>query len=207
MTTGAGRLPGVGAPAGGSRAGGRAGGRAARRAFHSRRILPALIAALLVTAAGVLLAIEAISALAGGPARLVPYDRVTSWATGTAWKEAAALAASGVTALLGLLFLLAGLRPGRSRLVPLRGGDPRLTVAITRRGLRSAVAAAAAEAGGVTAAKAKVRGRKVKVTAETAMRDPGDLRERVEEAVRRRLDELDPLPRRGVAARIRAPKE
>ncbi|MFI0351908.1 DUF6286 domain-containing protein [Actinomadura sp. 9N407] len=221
MTTSVGRLPPApageraegeqakGAQARGGRPGpSRAADRAARRAFHSRRILPALLAALLVTAAGLLTAIEAISALTGDPARLVPYDRVTSWAWGTSWKEAAGLLAAAVTTLVGLFFLVAGLRRGRGRLIPLHGDDPDVMVAITRRGLRGIAGSAARDVAGVTdVGRVKVRRRKVKLTAGTAMRDPGDLRSRVETAVRERLDEAGPLPRRGVAVRIRKPKE
>ncbi|GAA2434619.1 hypothetical protein GCM10010191_56400 [Actinomadura vinacea] len=172
----------------------RAADRAARRAFHSRRVVPALVAALLVTAAGVLTAIEVISALAGSPARLVPYERVASWATGARYKDWAPLLIAAGLALLGLVFLVAGLRPGRGRLVPLHGDDPDLIVGITRSGLRNAAGAAALGVDGVfDVARVKVGRRKVEIVLTSALRDPGDLGERVRAAVQRRLDELGPM--------------
>jgi hypothetical protein len=103
---------------------------------------------------------------------------------------------------------MAGLRPGPGRLVPLHGDDPGVMVAITRRGLGGLARSAAQDVAGVTSiGRVKVRRRKVKVTAHTAMRDPGDLRTRVESAVRERLGETGPLPKRSVAVRIRKPKD
>jgi hypothetical protein len=186
----------------------RAADRAARRAFHSRRIWPALLGALLITAAGALTAIEAISALAGDPARLVPYDRMTSWAAETSWKDVAALLISGGLTLLGLVFLLSGLRPGRGRLVPLHGEHPDLMVGVTRRGLKGAIASAAESVDGVAdVRKVKLKRRKVKLVADTAMREPHDLRESVRDAVSRRLEEIGPMPKRRVAVRIRTAED
>jgi hypothetical protein len=186
----------------------RAADRAARRAFRSRRVWPALIGALVITVAGVLTAIEAISALAGDPARLVPYDRVTSWAVDTSWRNWAALLISAVLVLLGLLFLSAGLRPGRGRLIPLHGDQPDLIVGVTRRGLKGAVASAAESVDGVSdVRRLRLRRHKVKLVAATGMREQHDLRDRVKDAVRLRLDEIGPMPRRRVAVRIRTSKD
>jgi Family of unknown function (DUF6286) len=181
--------------------------RAARRAFHSRRIWPALLAALLLTVAGALTAIEAISALAGDPARLVPYDRVTSWAAGARWKDWDPRVIAGALALLGLIFLVAGLRPGRGRLVPLHGDDPDMMVGVTRRGLKGAIASAAEAVDGVSSVRrVRLRRHKAKVVAATAMHEPHDLPGTVRDAVRRRLEEVGPMPGRRVAVKIRTPK-
>jgi hypothetical protein len=181
--------------------------RAARKAFHSRRIWPALLAALLLTVAGALTAIEAISALAGDPARLVPYDRVTEWAAGARWKDWAPLAISGALALLGLIFLWAGLRPGRGRMIPLHGDDPNMMAGITPGGLKGAVASAAESVDGVSSVRrVKVKRHKVKVVAATRMHQAHDLNDTVKEAVTAKLAELAPMPERRVAVRVRLPK-
>jgi hypothetical protein len=186
----------------------RAADRAARRAFHSRRIWPALLAALLLTVAGALTAIEAISALAGGPARLVPYDRVTEWATGARWKDWAPLLISGLLALLGLIFLVAGLRPGRGRLIPLHGDDPALIVGVNRGGLKGAVASAAESVDGVSRVRrVKLRRHKVTVVAATRMREEHGLRDTVRDAVTSKLADLAPIPERRVSVKIRLPKD
>ncbi|WP_131741447.1 DUF6286 domain-containing protein [Actinomadura roseirufa] len=183
---------------------GRAADRAARHAFRPRRIWPGVLAALLLIAAGVLTAIEIISAWAGGPAHLVPYDRVRDWADDTAWKDAGALAAAAGLTAVGLFFLLAGLLPGRSRVVPLHGEDPDLMMGVTRRGLRRAVASAAEAAPGVSGVRrVRLRRHRVKVVAETPVRDPADLDRRIGVAVGARLRRLSPLPGRKVAVQVK----
>ncbi|MBT2209147.1 DUF6286 domain-containing protein [Actinomadura sp. NEAU-AAG7] len=178
--------------------------RAARHAFRSRRVWPGLIAALLLTAAAAITAVEVISAWAGHPAHIVAYGRVRDWAEDTAWKDWQALAAASGLTLLGLLFLGAGLLPGRSRLVPLHGDDPDLLVGVTRRGLKDAVAAAAGDAPGVSGVRrVRLRPRRVKVVAVTPVRDSADLDERVGAAVGDRLGRLRPLPDRSVSVRLK----
>lgn len=182
--------------------------RAARRAFRSRRVWPALLGALLITAVGALTAIETVSGLVGEPSRLVPYDRVTSWAAGTPWKDWLALLISAVLALIGLIFLWAGLWPGRGRLVPLHGDNPGLMVGVTRRGLKRAVASAAESVEGVSRVRrVGLRRHRVKVVAATAMREEHDLRGSVTDAVRRRLEEIGPMPRRRVAVVIKTAED
>ncbi|TDD61647.1 DUF6286 domain-containing protein [Actinomadura rubrisoli] len=197
MTAHAGRLPHV-------RRASAAADRAAKHAFRSRRVWPGLIAALLVTAAGVLTAMEVITERAGRPAHIVPYERVRDWAEDTAWEDWPALAAAGGLTLLGLLFLLAGLLPGKSRVVPLHGEDPNLMVGVTRRGLKAAVAAAAGDAPGVSSVRrVRLRRRRVKVVARTPVRDAEGLDSQVEDAVRASLDRLQPLPARSVSVRVK----
>ncbi|SEF89308.1 hypothetical protein SAMN04489712_102410 [Thermomonospora echinospora] len=179
--------------------------RAARRAFRPRRRLPALLVSSLLIAAGVIVAAEVISTLVGSPLRLVDYGRAVSWLTGTSWNDPATRAAAAVISLLGLACLLAGLRPGHTSLIPLRSDDPHLVMGVTERGLRRAVAAAAADVEMITSVRrVKVRRHRVIVEAETALRDPGGLTRQVGAAVTRRLEELGPRPRRAVSVRVRS---
>lgn len=174
--------------------------RAAKHAFRSRRVRPAGFAALLLTAAGALTAIEVISALFDRPAHVFPYG----WAKDTAWDDWQALAIFGALAATGLLFLLAALLPGRSRIVPLHGRDPSLVMGVSRRGLKGAVAAAAEEAPGVSRVRrVRLRRRRMKVVALTPVRAPKGLDEGVAEAARDRLDRLRPLPARSVSVRMK----
>ncbi|MBW8483801.1 DUF6286 domain-containing protein [Actinomadura parmotrematis] len=196
------QAPAAPAPAHAAPSGGGAADRRARRVFRPRRIVMSLIGAVLLTAAGVLVAIEAISALAGSPAKLVPYERLTNWLAGIAYNDWRAYTMAGVVIAAGLLFLLAGLLPGRPRLVPLHGDDPNLLIGITKGGLKHAASAAAEEVDGVTGvAGVKLKRRAMVVTVRTALREPGDLDRRVAAAVQRRVDELGPVPARRVSAR------
>jgi hypothetical protein len=178
--------------------------RAARRVFRPRRIWPALLVATLLTAAGVVVAIEVISTLVGSPGGMIDYTGIVSWLTGTSWDDPITRVAAAVIALLGLACLTAGLNPGHTSLVPLRADDPDLVVGVTERGLRRAVAAAAGDVDMVTdVRRVKVRRHRVVVVVETALRDTAELGEQVKSAVARRLEELGPRPRRTVSVRVR----
>ncbi|HEX2315904.1 MAG TPA: DUF6286 domain-containing protein [Thermomonospora sp.] len=178
--------------------------RAARRVFRPRRTVPALLAAILLTAAGVLTAVETISSLAGSPTELVDHDRALSWLSRTSWNDAVTIAAGAVLSLLGLACLLAGLNPGHTSLVRLRSDDPEMVVGVTKGGLRRAVATAAGDVEMVTSVdRVKIRRHRVRVTVGTVLREPEGLAERVGVAVTRRLDDLGPRPRRSVSVRVR----
>jgi hypothetical protein len=165
----------------------RAADRAARRAFRSRRTVPALIAALLLTAAGTFTAIEAIARPA------------TSWA----WNDWPVLATGASLTFLGLLFLLAGLLPGRSRIVPLHADTPDVVFGVTRHGLRQTLAATADNVEGVARVRTvKLRRHRVRIGIDTARHAPEGVHERVRAAVRHRLDAIQPLPLRGVTVRV-----
>jgi hypothetical protein len=163
-----------------------------------------LLAALVLTAAGVLVAVEVISTLAGSPSGLIDYGRVVSRLTGTSWNDLVTRVVAAVIALLGLACLTAGLKPGHTSLIPLHGDDPDLVIGVTERGLRRAVASAAAEVDMVTdVRRVKVHRHRIVVVVETALREYGELGEQVRTAVARRLEELGPRPRRAVSVRVR----
>ncbi|GGP95404.1 hypothetical protein BKA00_003843 [Actinomadura coerulea] len=174
--------------------------RAARHTFRSHRVLPALAAALLMTAAGVLTAIEVISAALNGSVHVFPYG----WVRDANWDGVYARAVFAALALIGLWFVLAAVLPGRSRIVPLHGRDPSLMMGVSRRGLKRSVAAAAEGAPGVSGVgRVRLGRRRVRVVAETPVRDPAGLDAEITEAVRDRLDRLDPLPARSVMVRMK----
>lgn len=89
--------------------------RAAVRAFRPSRVIPSVITAVVMTAIGVLVALEVISALVGHPLRLVPYDRMLTWASSTPWSDPRVRAGAGLVGLLGLLLVLFALIPGGPR--------------------------------------------------------------------------------------------
>ncbi|MEV5824002.1 DUF6286 domain-containing protein [Spirillospora sp. NPDC052242] len=175
--------------------------RAARHAFRSRRVRMATLAAVLLTAAAVLTAIEVITGLLDRPWHLIPYERVSD----ETWNDPKVLGITAALAALGLIFILAGLLPGRTRMVPLQGDDPNVMMGVNRRGLKRAAAAAAEDAPGVSRVrKVKLRRRKVKVLAETPVHDPAGLGQGVATSVQERLDRLRPFPPRAVKVRLRA---
>lgn len=180
--------------------GSRRADRAARHVFRSRRALPALAGALLMTAAGVLTAIEVISAAFDRPAHFFPYG----WVKDAHWDHRHVLAIFAALALIGVCFVLAAVLPGKSRIVPLRGRDPSLMMGVSRRGLKRTVAAAAEGAPGVSGvARVRLGRRRVRVVAETPLHEPAGLDAGITEAVRDRLDRLRPVPARSVSVRMK----
>ncbi|MBO2446408.1 hypothetical protein J4573_04860 [Actinomadura barringtoniae] len=183
MTTAVGRLPQAD----------RAARKGARRVFRPRRLWPALVAAILLTAVGAVVAIEVISTLAGHPTKLFPYEKITNWLTETSWNAVAAVAIAAGLIVLGLFFLLEGVVPGHTSLVRLRSDDPDLVLGVTRKGLRTAVADAAHSVDLVSdVRRVKVHGKRVTLAISSPVRS-GDLKETVAAAVRSRLDELGAL--------------
>ncbi|GAA2156988.1 DUF6286 domain-containing protein [Actinomadura napierensis] len=174
--------------------------RAARHAFRSRRVPVGTVAALLLTAASVIGAIDVIAAMTGASLRVFAYRELIDvrW---DGWITRGICIGLG---LVGLMFLLAGLLPGRSRIVPLHGSRPEVMMGVSRRGLRSAVAAAAGDAAGVSRVRrVRLGATRVKVVAETPAHDPQGLDEGVADAVRECLERIRPLPARSVKVRMK----
>lgn len=170
--------------------------RAAVRAFRPRRVIPAVLTASLLAAAGGTVAVHMISTKLGRP---VLRPEVTAHAGRLAaplrWGDPAVLAAGAGIALGGLLLLLSALLPGRTRTVPLAGDDPEFVMGVRRRSLRAALRAAALDVPGITKARVRLRGRLrpcVRVRAVTRFHNEGNLPDQVADAVRARLDDLGP---------------
>ncbi|MBO2456425.1 DUF6286 domain-containing protein [Actinomadura violacea] len=188
------------APARGARTSGeRRADRAARHAFRSRRVRIGSVAALLLLAASVIAAIDVISAMIGSSLHVVAYRALLD----VRWDGWETRAISGGLVLVGLVFLLAGLLPGRSRVVPLHGAVPDVMMGVSRRGLRRAIAAAAEDATGVARVRrVRLGRRRVKVVAETPVRDARGLEDGVAEAVGECLERIRPLRPRAVSVRL-----
>nr|WP_157553979.1 DUF6286 domain-containing protein [Herbidospora sakaeratensis] len=173
------------------------------RFLRPRRKVPAAIAALVLFAAGLLIAVGTISALFGHPVRIVPYDRVVAWASATTWQDNAVMAAAGAVGIVGALLILIGAVPGRTRLVALRSGDPDMIISTPRRMLARVLGTVAAQVDGVRRARARIRGRQVTVHAGTDLRDTAAVRERVRDAVEDELTKLAPVGRYTVNTKVR----
>lgn len=183
----------------------RAATRAALREFRPRRAVAALCAACLLTGTGGLTAVEVISREAGHPVHADPVARGTAVLRGLTWNDPAILLVAAALTGTGLILLLLGVLPGRTRMEPLRGTDPRMVAAITRAGLRKSLAAAALGVPGIARVTVRLRGRlrrRVAVHATTIYRNPANLADMVRNAVTVRLDEIGPVRWRRVAVRL-----
>jgi Family of unknown function (DUF6286) len=172
------------------------------RAFRPRRVLPASLAASLLTAAGASVAVHVISSRLGHP---VVRPEVTARLSRLAWDDPAVAATGGAMTLAGLLFVLAAVLPGRTGTAPLAGDDPRFVTGLGRASLRAALHASVLDVPGVDTATVRLRGRlrpRAEIRAVTGFSDHEHLGEQVADAVRDRLEELDPVRVPEVTVRV-----
>lgn len=177
--------------------------RLAVREFRPRRAFPGFAAALLVTTAGGVAAIELLAAALGSAVHPVPgVAAVADALRRHSWHDL--LPVTGAVTLAGAAFLLAAL-PGRLRGVPLAGSDPRQAGAVGRTALRRTLADAALGVPGIE--RARVRGPGpfrgvlvVRVT--TGYRNPANLADLVRLAIDARLDRIEPMNRPRIDVRL-----
>ncbi|MFC5138992.1 DUF6286 domain-containing protein [Actinomycetospora rhizophila] len=159
---------------------------------RSRRTLPAALTALVLLAVGALVATSAIQVLLGRTP-LLAVDTVTGALGRTTWQAPAVLVAAGVAAALGVVLLVAGLWPGRSHVLPLVA-DPSVPEIVAggwhRHDLAARLRRRALAVEGVERATARVRRRRIRVTARTSRSSTADLRAAVATAVGTDLDTL-----------------
>lgn len=124
-----------------------------------------LLLALAVVVGAVLLALEVGWAVAGRKPLLVYWRSAYTSGTTDSWDSTPARALAIVLLALGLLLLLAELKPRRASRLRMVSDDPTIDVAITRRSLRASLINAARQIDGVSRAKAKVSPRKATVKA------------------------------------------
>ncbi|MFG2075882.1 DUF6286 domain-containing protein [Nonomuraea maritima] len=178
--------------------------RAAVRAFRPRRRVPAVVVAVLLTLLGLLVAVEALSALTGRPLRLAPYDRMAGWASSTLWSDPWFLVGAAIVTLIGLALLVTAIVPGRPRMVPVRSGQRDLVVGLRPKGVTRALARAAEQVPGVRSARAGLRGSTFTVTPTTSgWRGRDEFKQDVRDAVLTKLAELDPAHPYRVAVHVK----
>jgi hypothetical protein len=161
-----------------------------------------LVAAVLA-AAGILGAIQAVSAAVGRPLWQVPHRDLAAPLQHAHWADTGTLTVAAAAAFIGLVLILIGVIPGRPRAIALASGDESVVIGVPRRSLRRSLAWLAEEVTGIRNAKARTGGRSVTVRATTRLRDTASLREAVHAAVQDRLTALDPLWPLQVKVRLR----
>jgi hypothetical protein len=168
-----------------------------------RRALPATIAAIVLSAAGVTVVIDVIAAHLAGGSLVWPQRAIAAQLRAAQWNSTAILVIAAAVTALGLLLALAALTPGRRTLIRLRSDDPAFVVGTSRRNLRRSLTDAARDVDGIAKAKAKPHRHTVKVKATSQLRDPGNQRDKVHAAVHRRLQALGPAGLGNVKVKIK----
>ncbi len=133
----------------------------------ANRVLAALLS-LALACAGVLLIIEVIAARTGRHAVVVSWHAAYNWAARTGWISGSIRVTAGILIGLGLVLLIAELKPTRvSRLAakPSKGGPAGIDTAYTRRGVAAAIRSAVTDVDGIRDASVKVTRRKITIGA------------------------------------------
>lgn len=191
----------------------RNGQRSTRLRHRPNRAVPALIVGILLLAAGVVLAWLAITRLIGGtwPALLEdPRD----WLVALTWNDPAVWLIGTAAVLAGVTLLLCALIPGGFNAVAIDNSgasagaeappvQDRETV-MTRRAIAHLAKARCLQIDGVGSVSATATTGRVHLNVTTFLHEPGDLRSRITDAVRTRLEEtgLSPVPQ--VTASVRS---
>ncbi|MFC7620003.1 DUF6286 domain-containing protein [Microlunatus sp. GCM10028923] len=171
-----------------------------RLRHRPRRSVPAGLTALVLAAVGGLVLVSGALRLATG-AWPEPAGSVLGFLTATRWGSTVWLAISAGVVLVGLIMIIAAVKPGRlnaARLsVPEQSGGPELEVVISRRGIARLAAARAELVDGVDAVRARADARSVRLTIGTATEHRAELRAAVTDAVRQALTRtgVTPVPR------------
>ena len=137
---------------------------------HANRVLAALLSLALIVG-GVLLIIEVIADRVSHHPAVADWHPAYDWAKRTTWNTGSVRVACVMVIVLGLVLLIAELKPARvSRLAadPAQAGAAGVDTAYTRRGLAAALRSAVTGVDGVRAASVKVKRRKVTVAATAA---------------------------------------
>jgi hypothetical protein len=159
------------------------------------RLLAALLALALI-AVSVLLIIEVIVDRASHRTAIVNWHTAYHWAQHNAWTAGSIRVTCGILIVVGLVLLIAELKPARvSRLPadPAEAGADAIDTAYTRRGLAAAIRSAVIAVDGVRSTSVKVKRRKVKIAATASAQDrtaARSLRDPITDAARQRLSAL-----------------
>ncbi|WP_405162570.1 alkaline shock response membrane anchor protein AmaP [Nocardia sp. NBC_01499] len=169
-----------------------------------RRVVPAIIVAVLLLAVCVAVAVSLIQRLVGAH-EFLSYDTVADDLHGMTWHDMPVLAVGAGAMVFGFVLLAVALWPGRAAVLPLTTDDG-MSAGVTRGGLRSALRSAAGSVDGVSSARIRLRRKAVKVSAHTDRAGTEGLPEEICETLTRRVQEIGPQPVRRVRAKLHGPK-
>ncbi|WP_316745030.1 DUF6286 domain-containing protein [Streptomyces sp. MK7] len=167
-----------------------------------RRVLVALIS-LIIAAAGAALAIDVVAVGTGNSPVVWPQRAITTELESNQWGERPIMAVAAATAVTGMFLLWAALSRGHRRAVRVDSANDCTCALLTRRGLRRSVDGTVGQVDGVDHHRVRLRGRRVKVKVTTPLRERQDLRERIADATRERLEAIRPAPSYKVTVKVR----
>ncbi|MGF7235399.1 MAG: DUF6286 domain-containing protein [Frankia sp.] len=158
----------------------------------ANRVLALVVAVALVVFA-VLFTIEVVARVTDNGPVLIHWDHFYAAGRRNVWDDTGPRIISSVLVAIGAILVLLQLKPRRVSRYPLRGQDPTVDAAVSRRGMSHILSAAATGIDGVTAARTTVRGGRAVISARIAARGRDHvvgIRQEVEAAVKKRLTEM-----------------
>ena len=172
------------------------------------RTVPATITAVVLLALGVALVWAAAQRLAQG-SWPVFADRTASWMATLTWGDVWVLILSIGVAVLGLILLVAAIKPGPPTAMTLDSGssadtaDASTEAVMTRRSVAKLASARAAQVDGVDSESTDVGARKVTVTVKTPSQQRSEIDQQVRDRVAGALQSAGLAPMPAVVVRAR----
>jgi hypothetical protein len=166
----------------------------------------AFILALAILAVSVIVIVEVISYAINGESLIVDWMSWQRWAERTRFNSTQIKVVSIILIVVGLVLLLAELKPRRVTHISLQSDDAATDTAITTKGIAVVAKAATVDVDGVSDAAASASARRVTVTATSAERDKiaaQALTAPVTTAVQTRLDSLRMQRRPRLSVRVK----
>lgn len=172
-----------------------------------RRSTPATLVALVLLAVCVLVVLCCVQVLLG-QIPLISLSQLLGVSSGLSWNSAATIAIAIVLAVLGLVLVLAAIRPGKPTVMPLvrmtdADGAPGADAGVRRTSLTKDLTTTAAAVPGVATASISARRRRVTATITFAAADPTTVPDTVRGRLEYRLIVVGPAPRPKVRVKAR----
>ncbi|NKY51908.1 DUF6286 domain-containing protein [Nocardia vermiculata] len=167
-----------------------------------RRIVPAVVVALVVLVVCVGVAVSLIQNLAHSK-EFVSYDSIATRLHDTTWHSYWVLGAGIVAAVIGVVLFVAAVAPGRRVVVALTPEEG-MDAGIARRSLDGALQDAAVSVAGLESARVRRTRKQIRVQGRAAHPDHADLEQTVDAAVSERLSRIAPQSAPPVSTRLRA---
>ena len=172
-----------------------------------RRSVPAGLVALVLLALCALVVTAVVQSLLGRTP-FVSLAQLLAITSSQQWNSPAVVAAAIVVGLIGLVLLVAALRPGRPTVLPLGAvegpdGRPGAVAGVRRHSLDTDLAAAVAAIPGVTAAEVSTSRNRVRARVRVAAAEPDLVPAQVRDRLWARIVEIGPAVRPAVTVRAR----
>ncbi len=139
------------------------------------RIVPAVIVAIIIGAAGVTVAIDVIAVRANHHAQIWPYRQMATQMRQTHWGDGIVIAVAAALIAVGLILLSLAIVPGREKLIALNSERSEEAVSTTRKSLRRMLHRAISDLDAVDNVEVRLRRRAVRLSVGSPLRDPGNL--------------------------------